>query len=235
MELECDAFANTLGGQQGNMFYPEQWKELPSQTPIALVMETFREALNGGEEANYLDKSLVKKLRGFERIFLNSEEQITFSNRGSIPDIKLQKKDFTKIQSLEESIPEPQAMILNGVVDELKFSKLRVTISTKEGVVNGVISDELEPADISKYWGKEVTLAGTAYYQPNGKMSFLYIERIYEPNEADIYFSKTQKNETVEQQIKKQQTQLKQANHLNDIVGMWPGEESIEEILNSLD
>ena len=137
---------------------------------------------------------------------------------------------------MEESIPEPHEIIINGVVDELKYSKLRVSIATKEGSINGVLNDEnFEPESISKFWGKQVTIAGRAHYHPNGKMSFIYIERIFEPTEADTYFSKISKKETVEQQILRQQKQLKNQNNLQDIVGQWPGDESIDEILNALD
>ena len=135
---------------------------------------------------------------------------------------------------LEESIPEPHEILINGIVDELKFTKSRVTVATKEGVVNGILSDELEPDDISKYWGKELTISGRAHYLPGGKMSFLYIEKLFEPSEADKYFSKPSKKETVEQQIQRQQKTLKNRNLLNEIVGEWPGDESIEEILNGL-
>lgn len=43
------------------------------------------------------------------------------------------------------------------------------------------------------------------------------------------------KEETVEQQIRQKQNQLKNSNLLNEIVGQWPGDESVDEILNELD
>ena len=177
----------------------------------------------------------MKKLKTFEKLFVSSEESLIFSNQGSIPELELHKIDFKKIQTLEESIPEPQEIILNGIVEELKYSKLKVTINTKEGPVSGILSDNLNPSEVSQYWGKELTIAGTAHYQPSGKMSFLYIERIFEPDEADKYFSKSPKRETVEQQIQRQQKQLRHSNHLNELIGQWPGNEDIDEILNFLD
>ncbi len=235
LELECETFGETMAGQQGDVFRPEIIQELPSQTPMSIVIDSFRQALDYKEEANQLDKALLKKLKHFQKVFISDEEFVTMSNRGSIPDLKLKKKDFEKIQILEESIPEPQEILINGIVDELKYSKSRVTIATKEGTVNGVLSDELEPEDISRYWGKELTIAGTAHYLPSGKMSFLYIEKLFEPSDADKYFSKPSKKETVEQQILRKQKILKNGNHLSEIVGQWPGDESIDEILNALD
>ncbi len=235
LELECEPFSETLSGLQGNFFQSGILEELPDQTPIALVIKSFREALNYDEESNHLDKALIKKLKSFENIFVSNDEQITIANRGSTTELNLKKQDFKKIQILEESIPDPQEIIINGVVDELKYTKQRITIATKDGIVSGILSDDFEPVEISKYWGKDLTIAGTAHYQPSGKMSFLYIEKIFEPTEADKYFSRTSKKETVEQQIQRQQKQLKHTNHLNEIVGHWPGDESIEEILKALD
>ena len=154
LELECETFSETLQGQQGNAFNPKILNDLPSQTPMTLVIDSFRQALDYKEEASELDKALLKKLKQFEKVFVSDDETVTMSNRGSIPDLKLKRKDFQKIQILEESIPQPQEILINGIVDELKYTKSRVSIATKEGVVNGILSDELEPEDISKYWGK---------------------------------------------------------------------------------
>lgn len=235
LELECSPFSETLAGQQGDAFNAEILEKLPTQTPITLIIESFRAALNYKEESNQLDKGLLKKLKHFEKVFISDKESVTFTNQGSISELSLKQIDFKKIQQLEESIPESQKIIVNGIVDELKYSKSRILIATKEGAINGILSDSFEPEEIAKYWGKSLTIKGTAHYQPNGKMSFIVIEKIFEPGEADQYFSRTSKKETIEQQIQRQQKQFKQSNHINEIVGQWPDDEALEEILNDLD
>ena len=235
LELECDTFKEALNGHQGDVFRPEILHELPDQTPMTLVIESFMQALDYKEDASQLDKALLKKLKHFEKVFVSDDESVTMANSGSIPTLNLKKTDFKKIQILEDSIPEPHEIIINGVVDELKFSKSRVVITTSDGIVNGILSEDLEPHEISKYWGKELTISGNAHYLPSGKMSFVYIERLFEPTQADRYFSKPSKKETVEQQIQRQQKHLKAHNLLGEIIGQWPGDESIDEILNTLD
>ncbi|WP_143306514.1 hypothetical protein [Chitinophaga vietnamensis] len=235
LQLECDTFKDTLAGQQGDVFNPGILDVLPEQTPMTLVIESFRHAINYQNGTNYLDKGLLKKLKSFEKIFCEENESIIFSNQGSTPELQIKRSDIKRIQKLEESIPEPQEIIVNGIVDELKYSKSRVNIATEDGLVNGILNDALEPEEISKYWGKNLTISGKAHYQPNGRLSFIFIEKIFEPSEADKYFSKASKKETVEQQISRQQRQLKNSNHLGEIVGQWPGEEDIDEILKALD
>jgi hypothetical protein len=235
LELECDSFKSTLEGQPGNLFKTEILEQLPDKTPMSLVIESFREAMNYDEDSTFLDKPLLKKLKEFKRVFVSNDELLTISNQGSIPEITLRKSDFKKIGVLEDSIPEPQEIVINGVVEELKYSKLRVGIATKQGLVNAVLSEELEPMDISKYWGQELTIAGRMHFLPSGKPSFIYIERVFKPDEFDSYFSKPVNKLNIEQQIQKKIKHQKHTNLLEDVVGQWPGDESIEDILKDLD
>jgi hypothetical protein len=235
LELECDSFKSTLHGHPGDLFKSEILEQLPDKTPMSLVIESFREAMDYNEDSTFLDKPLLKKLKDFKKVFVSNDELLTISNQGSIPEIALRKSDFKKIGILEDSFPEPQEIVINGVVEELKYSKLRVGIATKQGLVNAVLSEELEPMDISKYWGKELTIAGRMHFLPSGKPSFIYIERVFNPDEFDEYFSKPVNKLNIEQQIQKKIKSHKHTNLLGDIVGQWPGDESIDDILIDLD
>lgn len=235
LELECELFKTSLDGHPGNLFKSDILEQLPDKTPMSLVIESFREAFDYNEDSTFLDKPLIKRLKDFRKVFVSNDELLTISNQGSIPELVLKKKDFNKIRILEESIPEPQEIVINGVVEELKFSKLRVGIATKEGLVNAILSEELEPVNISKFWGKELTIAGRMHFLPSGKPSFIYIERLFNPGEFDSYFSRPVNKLSIDQQIQKKLKQQKHTNFLSDFVGQWPGDESIEDILKDLD
>ncbi len=235
LELECDSFKQTLEGQQGNLFKTEILESLPNDTPMSLVIESFKQAIDFNEETSKLDKPLLKRLKDFKKIFLSDKEKIFFSNQGSVPELELQKSDFKKIGNLEQSIPEPQEVIINGVVEELKFTKLRVGLKTRDGLVNAVLSENLDPVDISQYWGKELTITGRLHFQPSGKPSFIYIERLFSPEESDKYFSKSPRKANVEQQIQNKLKQQKYQNFLSELIGQWPEDESIEDIIKDID
>ena len=235
LELECDSFKQTLEGQQGNLFKTEILESLPNDTPMSLVIDSFKQAIDFNEETSKLDKPLLKRLKDFKKIFLSDKEKIFFSNQGSVPELELQKSDFKKIGNLEQSIPEPQEVIINGVVEELKFTKLRVGLKTRDGLVNAVLSENLDPVDISQYWGKELTITGRLHFQPSGKPSFIYIERLFSPEESDKYFSKSPRKANVEQQIQNKLKQQKYQNFLSELIGQWPEDESIEDIIKDID
>lgn len=234
LELECDTFQNTLIGLQGDFFKNEILNELPQMTPMSLVINSYHEALSEGEKNN-LDKALLKSLRDIRKLLIDEEEQIIISNKGSTPTLKLKKKDFKKIELLEEESPAPQQVIVNGIVELLQYSKSKIIIHTAEGAVNGYLSDQIIADDVSKYWGKEITVAGTANYKSNGRMSFIEVERLFAPGKEDTYFSRTKKKENAEQQLQKHLKDFTYTNRLGELVGKWPGDESLDQIINSLD
>ncbi len=233
LTFEDEKLEKTLDNYQLEIFQQESEQDLLQQTPITLFIQSFHEAMDHKSQHNFLDKSLLKELKLFQRIFLNENESLfIFSEQGSTPKLKLEKKDFDKIKILEEKTPDPKPIILNGILDELKYSKLKVRIQTKEGIVDAFLPDSLTTNDIATYWGKNVTIIGTAHFKPSGR-SVIEIEQIYPSQEGDKYFSKKPTVSTVNDQIQ-QQIRRKKSNPLLDITGKWPGPEDFEQLQNML-
>jgi hypothetical protein len=228
LQLNAEQFSKTLKPFQTDLFRQEAQQNLPNHTPVSLFIETFRDATLEGGNQELLDKALLKELREFKKAFQGNNEVFVITNEGTIPVLELRKPDFRKIQELDEEIPDSEPILINGIVEELKYSKLKVKIKTSEGIVDGFLSDELTTTVIAQYWGKEVTIAGTAHFKGGGK-SVIEISRIFEAAEGDQYFSRKPKAETVEQQINRQLKEKGFKNTLADIVGKWPGEETDEE------
>lgn len=224
--LESEKFEKTLKPYQTDLFRWEAQQQLPQQTPMSLFIKSFQDAMNKDYEQDLLDKPLLRELKHLKNAFLNDGETLIISNQNSLPELQLKKEDFKKIKVLEDEIPDPEPVILNGIVESLKYSKLKVQIKTNEGIVDGFLSEALSTDDIAPFWGKEVTITGTVHYKPSGR-SIIEIERVFEAGEGDDYFSKKPKSETVEQQLERQ-IREKGGNQLSQILGKWPGDETDE-------
>ncbi|WP_421948681.1 hypothetical protein [Phaeodactylibacter xiamenensis] len=234
--LSTEPFEKTLEPYQTDIFRAEAQAELPAETPMSLFIKSFQYALTDEDPQELLDKPLLRELKSLKKAFLSEGETMRFSNQGSLPVLELTQKDFTKIKVLEDEIPDPQPVVLNGIVELLQYSKLKVKIKTAEGIVDGFLSDDLSSEDIAPFWGKEITITGTSHFKPRGR-SVIEIERVFEPGAGDDFFSKRPKSETVDMQIARQ-IREKGSNPLADIVGKWPGEETdeeFEELLKTLD
>jgi len=233
--LESEKFEKTLKPYQTDLFRLEAQQQLPQQTPMSLFIKSFQDAMNKDYEQDLLDKPLLRELKHLKNAFLNEGETLIISNQHSLPELQLKKEDFKKIKVLEHEIPDPEPVILNGIVESLKYSRLKVQIKTKEGIVDGFLSEAISTDDIAPFWGKEVTITGTVHYKPSGR-SVIEIERVFEAGEGDNYFSKKPKSETVEQQLERQ-IREKGGNQLAQIMGKWPGDETddeFEQLLNEL-
>lgn len=221
LELECEPFKNTLAHIQGDFFKPDLLTRLPEQTPVALIIETFSDALNETSDSEYLDKPLLHNLHQFKKLFLSDSELFQFTNNGSLPSLKLARVDFDRIKMREDHTPDPAPVILSGTVELLQYSKSKIVILTEEGrSLNGFLAEGLAGEGASRWWGKKVTITGTAHFRPSGRMAFVEVERMFEPGAKDEYFSKPPRHETAEQQLERQLLQKGNVNNLATLIGI---------------
>ncbi len=208
-------------------------------TPVALVIRTFRAALTEDGDKNLLDEPLINELLHFKNFFRNDQEQILFSNRGTIPEISFSERQVDKIEALYKTIPSPEKTVINGVIDEMKFSRKQLVLVTadKQKVVVLPPSDQIL-SEIKEYFGKDITITGVSYYKPGGQLSYVKLETFGHPGERDKFFSKKPDKMSMQQQIAIQVREGKKKNPLDDIIGKWPGnetDEEFEQMLKDLD
>lgn len=199
LTIDCTHFSETIKGVQMDMFKPRE--EVLQLTPMALVIHSFQTALNEDSEDADLDKPLLKSLMSFKKNFISDNEIFYMANRGTIAEVRLTKDDFQKIGQLEDSIPEPKKVIVNGQLDEMKVSKGKLGLQTEQGFVNVFANDKTIIENIVSFMGKEVTISGMAHYKPNGQLSFVEIQEFSEPGARDRYFSKKPNAMTAKQQV----------------------------------
>lgn len=226
LTIDCDQFEETIKGLQYELFKPKH--AVLAMTPMSLVIESFHSALTPDDEAD-LDKPLLKSLINFKKNFISNNEIFYLANRGTVPEVKLTKDDFHKISSLEESIPEPQKVIVNGQLDEMKVSKGKLGLKTEQGFVNVFASDGNLIHGIVEFMGKEVTISGMAHFKANGRLSFVEIQEFGPPNTTDVFFSRQPIAMTAHQQVLFELKAGKKKTSLRDLLGKWPGEETDEQ------
>lgn len=233
--IDCTHFSETIKGLQLEMFKPRE--EVLQLTPMALVIRSFQTALNDGSEDADLDKPLLKSLMGFKKNFISDNEIFYMANRGTIAELRLTKNDFQKIGQLEDSIPEPKKVIVNGQLDEMKISKGKLGLQTEQGLVNVFANDTNIIESIVSFMGKEVTISGMAHYKPNGQISFVEIQEYGEPGARDRFFSKKPSAMTAHQQLLFQAKQSKKSSSLSalkSISGLLKDEISDEQFQEML-
>lgn len=213
LTIDCTHFSETIKGLQLEMFKPKE--EVLKLTPMALVINSFQAALSEENEEADVDKPLIKSLMSFKKNFISDNEVFYMANRGTIAEIRLTKEDFQKISLLQESIPEPKKVIVNGQLDEMKVSKGKLGLQTEQGFVVVNNQDGSIIQQIVEFMGKEVTISGMAHYKPNGQVSFIEIQEFRKPGEMDKFFSKKPSAMTSYQQLLFQAKKIKKSSSLD--------------------
>ena len=237
LTIDCINFAETIKGLQLEMFKPKE--EVLQLTPMALVIQSFQTALSDDTQNADLDKPLLKSLMNFKKNFISDNQVFYLANRGTIAEVRLTKDDFHKIGLLDDSIPEPKKVIINGQLDEMKVSKGKLGLQTEQGFVLVNNKDGSVIPDIVSFMGKEVTISGMAHFKPNGQLSFVEIEEFSEPGKTDKFFSKKPNAMTAQQQLLfqvKQGKGVQSLDSLKNISGLLEdiSDEEFEEMLKAV-
>ncbi len=213
LTIDCTEFSETIKGLQLEMFKPKE--DVLNLTPMALVIQSFQSALSEETEVADLDKPLIKSLMKFKKNFISDNQIFYLANRGSIPEVRITKDDFRKISLLEDSIPEPKKVFVNGQLDEMKVSKGKLGLQTEQGFVVVNNKDGSIIPEIVEFMGKEITISGLAHYKPNGQLSFVEIQDYSKPGEKDKFFSKKPNAMTANQQLLFQAKKIKKSSSLD--------------------
>lgn len=221
---------------QLNLFKEKQ--ELKDLTPMALVIKSFSASLEEGTDKNLIDEPLLEEVLKFKNFFKSDEERIQLSNRNTIPSIEFSKKEIENVQSIKKSIPKPQRKVVKGIIDEMKFSREQVILTTSESKKIIVLVAKDMFSQLKEFFGKEISVTGRAFFKPGGNLSYLQLESFGESGQESEFFSKSPTQMSLNQQIALQLREGKKRNPIDLIFGKWPGKETEEEfeaMIKSLD
>jgi hypothetical protein len=225
LTLDADNFKNIE--VQLDLFKEKQ--SLNTLTPMALVIKTFNAALHEEADKNLLDEPLLDELLKFKKFFYTDTEKILLSNRSTIPEIEFSRKEIDIIESLFKTIPQPEKTVVAGIIDEMKFSKEQVVLTTSDNKKIVVIVPKKLFDELKDFFGREIAITGIAHFKPGGQLSFVKMENFGNMGKAAKLLSRKPDKMTMQQQIALQLREGKKRNPIDEIFGKWPGNESDEE------
>lgn len=225
LTLNADKFRNIP--VQLDLFREKQ--ELNMLTPMALVIQAFTAALSD-DDNGMIDEPMIDELVKFKKFFQTDTEKVLLTNRSTIPQVEFTRKEIDKIENLFKKIPPPQKTTVAGVVDEMKYTREQVILTTadhKKIVV--VVAKELFNG-LKEFFGQQIAITGMAHFKPGGQLSYIKMENFNEADERMMkMFSKKPHKMSIQQQIALQIREGKKPNPIDEIFGKWPGNETDEE------
>lgn len=208
---------------------------LQQYTGIDLALESFNQAFHQEQEDDLLDKHLLKEMKKYRALFQGNQGSLQITGHVSEEPTKINKQSFKNIQKLEEGTPSPRRARITGILDLMQYSKDLIQIQTEQGATHAILTNDIQFTDISTYFGQKVTLEGIANFKPSGNISAIEVHKIREATDEDDWFTK--KPAAIKEQLDIKELRAKQkfkGTNLDNVIGEWPGDESIEELLEML-
>lgn len=202
---------------------------------IDLTMMAYEQAFSDEGEVSLLDKPLLKEMQKFRSIFDTKGASFKISGYGT-KQVSLNKESFQKIKKLETTTSPSIKSRLTGKFDLMKHSNGLLEIITQNKKIRAFLNSTIDPSSIKDFFGEEVTLDGIAHFNPRGQISSFEVSKIRIASASDEYFKRIPNPIAAQLQIAGiAHRQSYQGTKLNKVVGKWPGNEAVEDLLRLLD
>jgi hypothetical protein len=118
----------------------------------------------------------------------------------------------------------------------MKHTSAQLEIVSEQQRIQSSLGGDLDIENITEYFGKNITATGVASFKPSRQIKSFEIQSLRIADQKDVFFEKPpfmlfEKLE-VQRYIKEQKYK---GTEFLKIIGKWPGEESIDELLQQLD
>lgn len=210
---------------------------LPEETAITLLTRSVNDAEQEDLDSEKYDRGVLETLLGFKRLLDGKDLRIELHSEQRKSDrFTLDKLSYKKIEKIRRETPEPQAVLLTGFLNMIEHSQRRFQLTLEDGkMVRGrIIESLINLEEIRNLWGKKVTVKGILQYAPSKKPSFLEAEVITPKQIGDEIFNTIPIAFQVHDVLVQAQKSVFSQNIVSEIWGKWPGDESIDELLQDL-
>ena len=142
-----------------------------------------------------------------------------------------------EIKARRRSIPRPQAFIVSGKLDQIAHGSRRFQIEVSDGaVLYGHWSVEAGDVDaLRPHWGKPAIVRGTVHFKASGQPRLIEADQIAASDDRDGVFEKLPcAPKSLLPRMGNPRGKPGTAANFMDLIGTWPGNESVEELLAAL-
>ncbi len=239
LELNAPQFrdvAQEVFSQQD--FWPG--RDLPGleETSLDMAAKAIEEAQLGTSSGDHFDSSVLEGIQKFKKITQGGVHVELTSQDAKHGGFALQQGSYEQIDSRLKALPSQKAIIASGQIDEIKYASGRFRMRLESGgyVLGRLDSKTLEPEVLRPLWGKDATIQGMVHFKANGDPRFIVAHRLRPCSEGDEIFRAVPSVPDVRQLLEAGTTRRRgfAAFDPGDLAGTWPGDESIDELLDDL-
>lgn len=208
--------------------FPPVWR--PDQTALELLEASISGALGRKPDAEWLDDGLLDTIGSELKPIFRRFGHLEWRNGKSI---KVDAKSLESFAALRQSTPLPQECRISGKLEAIRHSDhaFALVLENKH-FVRGVAAPEISEK-LKDHWGKMVIVFGEAIFRPS--KSLLRVEaRDLEPAQSSDSIWSFEPQPLFSQMDLSAITEAQSQGGVRSAFGKWPGDESVDELMESL-
>lgn len=200
----------------------------PRQSPLELFELALEHALAGHDDSAAFDHGLLKTCAQFRNVLGAGLETVEIKNGHTIvvdgPSVE-QAVRLSKVEFRSRKVR------LAGQLETISYSDCRFMLRLENGARIAGTARDLGAEMLRSAFGRKVTVTGTADFRPSGSLLRLNAESVDEatPNDLQIFASIPRPllgPAVVERE--------RERGGFAALLGQWPGDESIEELMEQM-
>ncbi len=235
LNLEAPKLSDTIDGVPQLLFENIQPEELNNNSALGFSMYAYEQAINEKYDSYLLDKNLLAEMSNFNKFLSSSEAQIIITNLTNQKASIIKKEYIEKIKNIELKTPSPVKARVTGILDVIKHSNAQLELLVNNKRIRAYLADTIRFDEIIKFFGREITVLGLINYKPSNQAKSIEIHSFSLSSDEDVFFKTVP--EAIKEAIDIKQLASKQnyvGTEIRRLLGKWPGDESIEELLESV-
>ena len=221
---------------------PDLWREQPSldDTALDLAALAIEEVGTHSPEGNHFDSSVLDSILKLSKSREPSGISYKLIPQGStLGGFTLNEHIFARVKEQIENIPPARAFIVTGKLNEIKHGegRFRLLLERNSYIIGRLNTNFLDIEALRSFWGKQTTVEGVVHFKVNGQPRLIEAHKISAHIEGDEVFQgmPMRVGRNIEHMGRVLEGSYLKAAPPKDFAGVWPDDESIEELLADLD
>jgi hypothetical protein len=209
----------------------------PAESAFGLMGRSLADALSGDADSEAYDEPLLNTFGEFRRVFRHGVAAVEIRNgRPQARPITVTPQGIEVVRRLQRETPRPRRVRLAGKIDAIRHSDRAFTLILRGGEqIRGVLA-EGEPDELAAHFGRTAIVSGTAHFRPSGALLRVEAERLSPGSEEDVeMWSTLPAPLDVQPDLRLSRQPQGPKTGINALFGMWPGDESDEEIFRIIE
>ena len=217
------------------------WSEPPGRddTALDLAALAIREIEDDQPSGDRFDRAVLEAMLMFKKVSgTNTSFKLTPTSSVGV-QFTMDDRVYARAERRLRSIPPPKPFVVTGRLDEIRCTdgRFRLIIGSKEPLHGRLDHPALSTVEsLISLSGKPATVEGMVHFKANGQPRFIETRRFAARIDGDEIFEELPVAEIVgPHEVVMIEHKKEHGSKPMDLVGTWPGDEPIEELLAQLD